>query len=383
MMTSRSFRRAALAGVAILALGGSGAVWRMQASPAQAQTEPAIPEIEVAAVRQQPIAEQRAFSGRIEAVEQVEVRPLVSGTIIAVHFRDGDLVRKGQPLFTIDPRPFQATLDRAKGELKAAEAATAFAQIDFERGQQLIGTAAISQRDFDKRQHDIRDVDAKLAVAQAAVASAELDVEHATIRSPIDGRASRAEITLGNVVTAGANSPALTRVVSVSPVYAAFDADEQSYLAFIGRGRDAEHGLPIELGLAGERGFSRSGRIASVDNRLDVTSGTIRVRALVDNTDGALIPGLYARVRVFGNDAKSSVLVDQRAVNTDQDKRFVFVVGDDSRVAYREIRLGDEREGRRVVLSGLKAGERVVVAGTQAIKPGDQVKAVTSEASVQ
>ncbi len=267
--------------------------------------------------------------------------------------------------------------------MKAAEAATAFAQVDFERGQQLIGTAAISQRDFDKRQHDIRDVDAKLAVAQAAVAAAELDVEHSTVRSPIDGRASHAEITLGNIVTAGAASPALTRIVSVSPVYAAFDADEQSYLGFIGRGRDTEHGLPVELGLAGERDFTRSGRIAAVDNRRDTASGTFRVRALVDNSDGVLIPGLYARVRVSGNEARPTVLVDPRAVNTDQDKRFVLVAGDDGRVSYREIRLGDERDGRRVVLSGLKAGERVVVAGAQAIKPGDRVKIIQSEASVQ
>jgi len=383
MKISRSTRLAALAGAATLVLAGSGTAWRMQASPVHAQTAPALPEIEVASVRQQPIAEQRSFSGRIEAVEQVEVRPLVSGTIVGVHFRDGDLVRKDQPLFTIDPRPFQAALDRAEGDLKAAEAATTFAQVDFERGKQLIGSATISQREYDKRQHDTLDVDAKLAVAQATVAAAKLDVDHATIRSPIDGRISRAEITLGNVVNAGPSTPALARIVSVSPVYAAFDADEQSYLGFIGRARNAQQILPVELGLAGERGFSRTGKIASVDNRLEIASGTIRVRALFDNPDGALIPGLYARVRVSGHDTRPSLLVDQRAIGTDQDKRFVFIVGADSRVAYREIHLGDERDGQRIVLSGLTAGERVVVAGAQAVKPGDQVKTVTSEASVQ
>jgi multidrug efflux system membrane fusion protein len=384
MSITRAHRLAALAGAVFLVAGG-GVQWHVQTMLAQAQAQiaPAIPEIEVVPVKEQPVVDQRAFSGRIEAVEQVEVRPLVSGTITEVHFRDGDLVRTGQPLFTIDPRPFQAALDRADGDLKAAEAAVAFARGDFERGKQLIGNSVISQRDYDKRQQDIRDGDAKVAVAQAAVAAARLDVEHATIRSPIDGRISRAEMTLGNIVTAGATAPALTRIVSVSPVYAEFDADEQSYLAFIGRARDGDKDLSAELGLAGERGFSRSGKIVSVDNRLDIASGTIRVRALFDNPDGTLIPGLYARVRVSGKESRPSVLVDPRAVNVDQDKKFVLVVGDDSRVTYREVRLGDERDGRRLVLSGLAAGERVVVGGAQAVKPGDRVKVITSEASVQ
>ena len=383
-MITRKHRIAALAGAALL-LTGSGIAWRVQGIAARAQTEVAavIPEVEVVAVKGQPVAEQRAFSGRIEAVEQVEVRPLVSGTITEVYFRDADLVKKGQPLFTIDPRPFQALLDRAEGDLKSAEAAVTFARGDFERGRQLIGNSVISQREYDKRQQDIRDGDAKVAVAQAAVAAAKLDVEHATIRAPIDGRISRAEMTVGNIVTAGATAPALTRIVLVSPVYAAFDADEQSYLAFIGRARDTDKGLPVELGLAGERGFSRSGRVASVDNRLDIASGTIRVRALFDNSDGTLIPGLYARVNVSGKDTRPSLLVDPRAVNVDQDKKFVFVVGGDSRVAYREVRLGDDRDGHRLVLSGLAAGEHVVVAGGQAVKPGDQVRVITSQASVQ
>ncbi len=384
MSTIRTRRLAALAGAALLLASGA-ATWRIQnvAAHAQAQVAALIPEVEVAPVKGQPVAERRTFSGRIEAVEQVEVRPLVSGTILAVHFGDGDLIRKGQPLITIDPRPFQAALDRAEGDLKAAEAAVTFARGDFERGKQLIGNSVISQREYDKRQQDIRDGDARVAIAQAAVAAARLDVEHATIRAPIDGRISRAEMTVGNIVTAGAAAPALTRIVLVSPVYAAFDADEQSYLAFIGRARDGNAGLPVELGLAGEQGFSRTGRLFSVDNRLDIASGTIRVRALFDNPDGALIPGLYARVQVSSKDARPSLLVDPRAVNVDQDKKFVFVVGQDNRVAYREVHLGNEHDGHRLVLAGLSAGERVVVAGAQAVKPGDQVKIITSEAFFQ
>lgn len=384
MKISLPYRLGAVAGAALM-LTGAGATWHLQATRAQAKAEFAapLPAVEVAPVKALPVADQRVFSGRIEAVEQVEVRPLVSGTIVQVHFRDGDLVKKGQPLFTIDPRPFQAALDRAAGDLKSAEASAAFAQEDFERGKQLIGNAVISQREYDKRQHDIRDVNAKLIVARATVAAARLDVEHATIRAPIDGRISRAEMTVGNIVTAGAGAPALTQIVLVSPVYAAFDADEQSYLAFIGRARDGETDLPVDLALAGQQDFARAGRVASVDNRLDIASGTIRVRAVFDNADGALIPGLYARVRVSGKEAKPSLLVDPRAVNVDQDKKYVFVVGNDSRVAYREVRLGDERDSQRLVLSGLTAGEHVIVAGSQAVKPGDQVKVISSQAEVQ
>lgn len=381
-MITRTHRIAALAGGALL-LTVAGAAWYGVKAPARAQAAgAALPEVELVTVGERPVAEQRAFSGRIAAVSQVDIRPLVSGTITAVHFSDGDLVRKGQPLFTIDPRPFQAALDRAAGDLKAAEATVTFARADFERAQRLIGNSVISQRDFDKRQQDIRDGDARVAVAQAVVDAAKLDVEHATIRAPIDGRISRAEMTLGNIVMAGAAAPALTRIVSVSPVYAEFDADEQSYLTFVNRSH-SDGGFPVDLALAGERDFSRSGRIVSVDNHLDITSGTIRVRALFDNPEGRLVPGLYARIRVSGSEAKPALLVDARAVNVDQDKKFTFVVGADSRVAYRELRLGDDREGRRLVLSGLKAGEKVIVAGAQTVKPGDQVKVISSEATVQ
>jgi multidrug efflux system membrane fusion protein len=381
-MITRNHRIAALAGAALL-LTGAGAAWHVVNAPAHAQASAAaLPEVELVTVGERPVAEQRSFSGRIAAISQVDIRPLVSGTITGAHFKDGDLVRKGQSLFTIDPRPFQAALDRAAGDLKAAEAAVTFARVDFERAKQLIGNSVISQRDFDKRQQDIRDGDARVAVAQAVVDAARLDVEHANIRAPIDGRISRAEITLGNIVMAGAAAPALTRIVSVSPVYAEFDADEQSYLSFVSRSH-GDGGFPVDLALAGERDFTRSGRIVSVDNRLDITSGTIRVRALIDNPEGKLVPGLYARIRVSGSEAKPALLVDARAVNVDQDKKFTFVVGADSRVAYRELRLGDDRDGRRLVLSGLKVGERVVVAGAQAVKPGDQVKVISSEATVQ
>lgn len=374
----------ALAGAALLA-GTGGAAWHFRepsVAQATALTAAALPAIEAAAVTELPLAEQRAFSGRIEAVEQVEVRPLVSGTITAVHFRDGDLVARGERLFTIDRRPFQAALDRAQGELEAAKSAAQLARSDLERAKPLVGKGTITQRDFDTREHAARDTEARLVIAQAAVTTARIDLDHTEIAAPIAGRISRAEFTLGNVVTAGGSGAPLSRIVSVSPVYAAFDADEQSYLAFIGRARDAGRALPVELGLAGELGFSRRGSLASVDNRLDTASGTIRIRAVFDNAGGTLIPGLYARVRVSAEHTRPALLVDPRAVNVDQDKKFVLVVGDDSRVSYREVRLGEERDGRRQVLDGLVASERVVIAGAQALKPGDQVRTISKEASV-
>lgn len=360
-------------GAAALLLAGFAA-YRVEPPPAQAQVEPHVPEVDAAPAIEAAMPERRVFSGRIEAVEHVEIRPLVSGTIVGVHFRDGEVVRQGQRLFTIDPRPYQATLERAQGELEAAKAAASFARGDFERAKQLIGKSIIAQREYDTRERAVQDTEARLLIAQAAVASARLDLEHTTIPAPINGRISRAEVTLGNVVNAGGDSAPLSRIVSVSPVYASFDADEQSYLRFIGRAHDGSSAFPVDLALAGERGFRRAGRIASLDNRLDVATGTIRVRAVFENADNALIPGLYARVRVSNDEGGTSILVDPRAIGTDQDKKFVLVVGDDSRIAYREVRLGEERDGLRMVLSGLNAGERVVVSGAQAVKPGDQVK---------
>lgn len=386
-MALRRTHRVVLLASTALVLGALATGWHLRTAPTGALANTAasapLPQIEAMAVAERLIADQRTFSGRIEAVEQVDVRPLVSGTIDKVHFADGSLVTKGQPLFTVDPRPFQAALDKAEGDLKSAQAAVLLARSDVERARQLIGKGTITQREHDIREHDLRASEARILVAAAAVAAARLDLEHSVVTAPIDGRISRAEVTEGNVVMAGTGAAPLTRIVSVAAVYAAFDADEQSYLAFIGHARRTDRPLAVEIALAGEGGFSRAGRIASIDNRLDPSSGTIRVRAIVDNADGALIPGLYVRVRVSGGDARPAMLVDARAVAVDQDKKFVLVVGEDDRIAYREVKLGADRDGQRLVLSGLSTGERVVVAGAQAVKPGDRVKIVAPEVASQ
>jgi membrane fusion protein, multidrug efflux system len=293
----------------------------------------------------------------------------VSGTIGAVNFKDGALVKKGDVLFVIDPRPYQAETDRAAAQLAAAQARNGYAQTDWQRAQRLIGDNAIAKRDYDEKQNAAREATANLKAAEAALETARINLGYTRITAPVSGRVSRAEITLGNVVSAGASAAPLTTLVSVSPIYASFDADEQTYLQYR-NGRK----VSVELGLANETGYSRSGEIDSVDNRLDTSSGTIRVRARFDNADGALVPGLYARVKVGGSAPHEALLVDDAAINTDQDKKFVFVVDQQGRVSYREVQQGMQHGNRRVIVSGLSAGDRVIVNGTQRVRPGEQVK---------
>src|SRR6201996_7837329 len=364
---------AVLTVVIIAGLGTFGAI-RVDAS-APAQAAPTIvPEVDVAAVIQKTITDWQTYSGRLEAVEKVAVRPQVSGTIVSVNFKDGALVKKGDTLFVIDPRPYQAEVDRAAAQLAAAQAQAGYTQSDWERAQRLIGDNAIAKRDYDEKQNAPRGASANVKAAQAALETARINLGYTKIVAPVAGRVSRAEITVGNVVSAGAGSPPLTTLVSVSPIYASFDADEQTYLQYLSRAKDGSK-VPVELGLADESGYSRSGVIESVDNRLDTSAGTIRVRARFDNQDGALIPGLYARVKVGGSEPHPALLIDDAAVGTDQDKKFVLVVDQGNHVVYREIAVGGMQGNLREVKGGLKASDRIVVNGIQRVRPGDTVRA--------
>jgi multidrug efflux system membrane fusion protein len=291
---------------------------------------------------------------------------------VSVNLKDGQLVKKGDVLFIIDPRPYQSEVDRAAGQVAAARARVTYTANDWQRAQRLIADNAIARRDYDEKQNAANEAAANLKTAQAALEAAEINLGYTRISAPISGRVSRAEITLGNVVSAGAGSPPLTTVVSVSPIYAEFDADEQTYLQYIRRVRN-EGRVPVDLGLADEEGYSRTGVIQSVDNRVDTNSGTIRVRARFDNSDGSLIPGLYARVKVVSGDAYSALLISDTAIGTDQDKRYVYVVGSDNQVAYREIKVGDAHGNLRIVKSGIQPGDRIVVSGTQRVRPGVKV----------
>lgn len=365
---------AALIAVALAAIGV--AVFHARSGMAQAAVHAPISAtaVEVAAVRSRMVTDWHDYSGRLEAVDRVDIRPLVSGTLTAVHFTDGSFVHKGDPLFTIDPRPYQAAVDQARAQLAAAHARAAYTRSDLARGKRLLVDNAIAKRDYEEKRNASRQAAANLQAARAVLESAELDLEHTQIVAPISGRVSRAELTVGNVVAAGAGSVPLTTLVSMSHMYAAFDVDEQSFLKVVNPSRKAEGAsIPIRMGLTGESGYPRAGRLASVDNQVDVSSGTIRVRAVFDNADGALVPGLYARIQLGGGPPHSAVLIDERAVGTDQDKRFVVVVDGHDKTAYREVRLGSGEGGLRVVESGLKAGERIVVNGLQRIRPGDLV----------
>lgn len=369
--------RYALAAVAIaLPVAIAAAIhWRTAEAEAQlpAAATPA-PTVDVVQVQPQTISDQREYSGRLEAVDYVAIRPQVSGTIERVHFDDGALVKAGAVLFTIDPRPYRAAVARAQADLAAAEARVAYTASELNRAQRLLKSNAVARKDFEEKRHAARVAAAQRQGAEATLAAAQLDLEHTRVVAPVSGRVSRANVTEGNFVTTGAGSPALTTLVSVDTLYASFEVDEQSYLEFVQPASLSAGARPsVAMGLSNEQGFPRNGRLSSVDNRLDTASGTIRVRAEFDNTDGRLLPGLYARIRLTGGAQRSAVLIDETAIGTDQDKRFVLVVDENDQTVYRQVRLGALHNGMRVVETGLQAGERVVVSGLQRVRPGDPV----------
>ena len=339
---------------------------------AVAQEASPIQEVDVSVVRRETVTDWQIYSGRLAAVEKVEIRPLVSGTITAVHIRDGQLVKKGDTLFVIDQLPYQAQVERAKGQVAAAQARAAYTKSDWERAQRLITENAIAKRDYDEKNNAALEAGANLKTAQAALDAAKIDLNHTQITAPISARVSRAELTLGNIVNAGAGAAPLTTLVSVSPIYAEFNADEQTYLKYINR-LNGRGNVPVDLGLADETGYSRRGVIRSVDNELDTTSGTIRMRARFENADGVMVPGLYARVKVGGSEPYAALLINDAAIGTDQDKKFVLVVGKDDHIIYRPVALGSLQGSDRVITSGLEEGERVVIGGIQRVRPGEQV----------
>lgn len=359
------------AGVAAASVTGFVATQGHADAPAAAAAPPP-PEVDVAPVVARKITDWQSYSGRLEAVDRVEVRPQVSGAITAVHFRNGALVKKGDVLFTIDPRPHVAEVARAEAQVAAAQSAVRFTAADLDRAQRLVQNATISRQSLDEKDNGAREAAANLKAAQAALDLARIDLEHTQVTAPISGRVSRAEFTVGNVVAAGASAAPLTTLVSVSPIYASFDVDEQTYLRHIANVKDASD-VPVQLGLANESGYSRNGTVEHVDNRLDAVSGTIRVRAKFDNADGAMVPGLYARIKVGGSVPHDALMVEDRAINTDQDKKFVLVVDGENTVQYRPITPGPSQNGLRVVTNGLAAGERIVVNGTQHARPGARI----------
>lgn len=338
------------------------------------------PPVSVATTLEKSLYDWREFSGRLEAIDRAEVRPRVSGVITKILFTDGAYVNEGDPLFIIDERPYRAALATAQGNYTSAQANAANASSDFARAQKLWEAKAISKREYDDRSRALRAANGAETAARGALDNAKLNVEYANVRAPIAGRVSRAEVTVGNLVEAGQNAPLLTTIVSQDPLYISFDVDEAMYLQTLrGATPEALAQIPVMMALANETTATHAGVIHSFDNQLNVATGSIRVRAKFPNPDHALLPGLYARARIGSPEQKQVVLVNERAIATDQSKKYVFVIGADNKAEYREITLGASDGDLRVVRTGLKAGENVVVNGHYRVHPGAAITPIMSD----
>jgi len=314
-------------------------------------------------------------TGHLEAIDSVEVRPRVGGFIDEVRFQDGAKVKKGDVLFQIDPRPFQTEVDRLTAEVERAKAKSIVAGADGERGQRLIAQNAVARSEFERLQAEAASAKADLAAAQASLRMAQLNLEFTHVISPIDGRVSKAIITRGNLVT---TANILTTVVSDGKIYAAFNTDEQTYLKYASAQRG--QAAPVELGLMTEDGFPHQGTLQFLDNALDPKSGTINGRAVFEDPDGTLTPGLFARIRLLSTATEKVALAPERALGTDLGKRYVLVVDAKNAVEYRPVALGPAVGDMRVIRSGLAQGDRVVVSGLQKVKSGDTVDPVAVQA---
>jgi len=325
---------------------------------------PPPPAVSVAQVLAREVSSSEEFTGRVEAAETVVIRPRVAGYIQRVRYDEGAEVKKGDVLFVIDQRPYRAELARAEAEAARARAQATQAQSEKARAKTLLEVQAISQEEYDRMISNDAQFEAGVNAAEAAVEMARLNLEYTEVRSPIAGRAGRAQVTQGNLIAPG--TTVLTTVVSLTPVYVYFEGDEQVYLRSADLSRKGARN-PVFVGLANEEGFPHEGVLDFVDNQIDPQTGTIRSRAVLDNKDRAFTPGLFARVRLQGSDSQAALLVDEKAVLTDQDRKFVYVLGPENRALRRDITLGRTVEGLRVVSSGLQRGDQVIVHGVQKV----------------
>ncbi len=369
----RSSKRSLLGGVfaSLVMVGGCGG------SGSGAKNPPPPPQVTVAQVLEKRVKDWDEFTGRLQAVESVEIRPRVSGYIDKVAFTEGSQVKRGDLLFVIDPRPYQAEVDRVGADVKRFKTALDLAKIEVARVQKLKDSGAVSEEELDERKSTLAQTESNVAGSAAGLEAANLNLSFTRVVSPIDGRVSRAEITRGNLVTGGINGGTLlTTVVSMDPMYLYFDADEQSYLRYTQMARTGarpssrDEKNPVNVGLANEEGFPHTGFVDFVDNQLNSQTGTIRARAVLENKDGTFTPGLFARVQLLGSSEYSAILIDDRAVNTDQNQKYVFLLGADDKVEYRRVKLGRIIDGLRIVREGLKDGDVIIVNGAQRVHPG-------------
>jgi len=378
------YRPLTIASFALIALTAAGCA-RNEA----AEAPPAPPQVSVAKVIEKPITEFDEFTGRFTAVDRVELRPRVSGYISSVNFTEGHEVRKGDVLFVIDPRPYDAELKRAEAQLASARTQLSLARSEHVRAQTLLEARAISKEEFDARVSGAEQAAANVQAAQAAVEAARLNVTFTRVRAPISGLVSRAEVTAGNLVTT--DQTLLTTLVSIDPIYVEFEGDEQVYLKYnaLARAglrpssRDSQN--PVWVGLADEQGTPHEGVMVFVDNELNPATGTIRARGRFDNHDRRFTPGMFARVKLVGSGQYNALLINDSAVGTDQSVKYVLEVNADNKVQYRAVKLGPVVDGLRVVREGLAPGDSIVVNGLQRVRPGmpvtPQVVAMGEQAS--
>jgi membrane fusion protein, multidrug efflux system len=368
---------AALVVAAVIVTGFAALMTSRYTRDARASVQPAagagVP-VSVGLVKPQTVHPFAEFSGRINAVDYAEIKPQVTGRITEIRFHDGDRVNAGDVLFVIDPRPYQATVDKAQADLVTAIANVKYTKAERERGSQLVKNSDLSQETFDQRANAEAVAQASLQSAQAALESAKLNLDYAYVKAPITGRISRAEITLGNLVGSSTIAPQLlASIVSDNGVYADFEVDEQTYLEAVrnyGQTQEQEQKIPVDVVARGDEAHVTQGHILSFDNRINTGSGTIRARARFDNADGRLIPGMYVSVRMGAGMLDDALLVPEGAIGNDQSKRFVFVVGDGDKAEYREVQLGPQIDGNRVIRTGLKSGDRVILDHLQRLAPG-------------
>jgi multidrug efflux system membrane fusion protein len=351
---------------ALLAACGHG-------QPPQQAGGPPPPMVSVAKAELRKVSQWDEFTGRVEAPDTVEIRPRVTGFIEQVRFREGSEVKKGDVLFVIDQRPYKSALDRATAELAQARAQAVLAKGEAARAEKLLETHVLSQEAHDQRIAAQTQADAAVQAAEAAAQTARLNMEFTEVRSPIDGRAGQALVTAGNLVQTDPSPSTLTTVVSLDPMYVYFEGDEQTYLRYGEMARRGERAgahdqrVPVMVGLSNEDGFPHKGYMDFMDNQLDPATGTIRARAVLDNKDRIFTPGLFARVQLLGSDNVSAVLVDDRAILTDQDRKYVYVLGPNNIALRRDIKIGRSAEGLRIVTEGLTPDDQVIVHGVQKI----------------
>jgi membrane fusion protein, multidrug efflux system len=344
-----------------------------ESSPALA---PAAPKVTVAPVEEKLVTEYEELTGHVDAAETVELRARVSGHLDAVSFQAGQLVQKGEVLFAIDPRWYRAQFDLATAQVAQARAHAEIAERDAQRAEKLLASAAVSSEEADTRRSHAVEATAALASAEATLATARLDLEYTQVRAPIAGRVSRAFVTAGNLVSGAPGSATLlTTIVSVGDAYVYADIDEAALLRFNRLAREnrlitRDGHVPVGMQLGDETGYPRIGYIESSDNRLNPATGSLVLRMVFPNPDQALVPGLYARVRVPSSAPEPALLISERAIGTDQSQKFVLAIGQNNTVVYRSVTLGAAIEGKRIVRTGLHVGDQIVVNGLQRVRPG-------------